>query len=141
MTDGPTDDQLTSQIRLDLEALYRAGRQDFPDKAEDMSGWGTTLGTLLDDAQAQAAKAADVTSLVFNDLQQTHYLLYEAVRACVLTLNDCAEGCLAAAAQFRQEEDTSNEAYAGLSGELPWLTDDAPAPQAPEPPARPDPTA
>lgn len=141
MTTGPTDQQLTSQIQLDLETLLRAGRRDFPDKAELMSGWGGVLGTLLDDAQAEAAKAADVTSLIFNDLQQTHYLLYEAVRACVVTLNDCAEGCLAAAAMFQAAEDSSSAAFNGLASELPHLTDGSPAPQAPEPPARPDPTA
>lgn len=141
MTTGPTDAQLTSQIMLDLEALLRAGRRDFPDKAEDMSGWGGTLGSLLDDAQAQAAKAADVTSLIFNDLQQTHYLLYEAVRACVITLNDCAEGCVAAAEDFQREEDASGAAFNSLATEVPGLTGDVPTPQAPEPPARPDPTA
>lgn len=140
MTD-PTPEQRLGQIKLDLEALYRAGRVDFPDRAEHMSGCGSALGGLMDDAAAQAAKASDITSLVFNDLESTHYLLYEAVRRCVVTLNDCAEGCLDAAALFLEQDSQAAQAHNAIIGELPALYGDGESPQAPELPTRPDPTA
>lgn len=137
---GPTPAQRAAQIKLDLEALYRAGKVDFPDKAEELSGYATVLGHQMDEAGTQAAKAADVTSLIFDDLAATSYLLHEALRRAVVTMNDCASGCIEVANMFAHTDEQAADAQSALARELPGIAGTGGAPQAPEPPARTDPT-
>lgn len=130
-----SDPRVSDVMSADLEALLRAGRQHFPDKAEALSTAAADLADVTATLNTESAKASDPTSMV--DLLGVNDVLHQALRRCVLTMNDCATALVEVAKDFGDRDDQTRAEMAKLRSQLPGLTSGGPAPQAPEPPQLP----
>lgn len=127
-----TSDQVASIVELDIEALLRAGYQYLPDKAEILSAAAADLASCTAVLNTQSAKASDPPSMV--DLLGINDILFEAVRRCVLTMNDAAQGLVAVVQDFVETDDIARERFSGMQTRLPALTAPHEVALAPVPP-------
>lgn len=101
------------EIRSDLTALYRAGRVDFPDRAEAVGTVASRLGELIGTLNERAAQLGDPT--VTQHVLATCADIDNALIRTVTTLNDCAVGLVHVADDFVARDSYAREVFTTLS--------------------------
>ncbi|PVG84269.1 hypothetical protein DDE18_01145 [Nocardioides gansuensis] len=123
-----------AEIQARLEALYRAGRLEFPDKASDVKAAADRLEAATDRLNGLSAQVGDAAVLV--DALQVCYDVHLALSRTVQTLNDCAAGLIHIADDFARTDDQAQQAFDQINRAL----RDGPPPPQVGVPVIPDPT-
>lgn len=103
-------------IEADLTALYTAGRQQFPDHADLVSGEAKKLGGVMDDLNRISAYAGD--SAVLTDALSVLDDIYDALRQTVQTINDCAVGLVNIADDYANRDAETREAMKNIEDDV-----------------------
>lgn len=121
-------------IKADLQALYTAGRRDFPAQALLVSTQCTTLRGTIDTLDIVAAHEGDskVLTHALSILDDVH----DALRQSVQTLNDCAEGLISIADDYAHTDNETKQAFRQLQDQLPDQAQAAPVPEENDDPER-----
>lgn len=122
------------EIQLRLEALYRAGRVEFPDKAGDISAAANRLAAATDRLNGLSAQVGDCAALVH--ALSVCYDVHTALGRAVTTLNDSAVGLVHIADDFAETDAQAQQAF----GQINRALRDGPRPWQAEVPSMPDPT-
>lgn len=104
------------QIVTDLGALYRAGRQEFPAQAAEVSAVAGHLRGAIDEINGRAAQFGDPQVMV--DALAATDLVYDALARMVETLNDCAVGLIHIADDFVGRDEDARSAFDTLGDRL-----------------------
>lgn len=104
------------ELRSNLTQLYRAGRQDFPDRADAVSAVATDLNFLIEDLNGRVAQLGDPQVLV--DMLDVCARVSQALVQTVSTLNDCAVGLVYVADDFVARDEFARGVFRGLDTEL-----------------------
>lgn len=106
----------TEEIRLRLEALYRAGRDEFPDKAADVSRAAADLRDATETLNGRSAQVGDPATLT--RALKICFDSQTGLARVVRTLNECAVGLVYIADTFAATDERAAEASRGIHAAL-----------------------
>lgn len=119
---------MAKEMGSDLEAMYRAGKQDIPEEAAHVSKISGDLYDVIDTFNVQSALAGDPKIMV--DMLTVAGDLYDVLRAAVTSLNNCSAAVIATADDFRKTDQNAARDYANMGN---WLKELTPTPATPPP--------
>lgn len=104
------------EINSNMEAMYRAGREEIPAEAEHIRKISRELYDVIDIVNVESAHAGDPKILV--DMLTIGGDLYDVLRSAVTSLNNCATAVIATADDFRRTDDDAARDYAAMDDSL-----------------------
>lgn len=104
------------EIKSNMEAMYRAGREEIPTEAEQISKISRDLYDVIDIVNVESAHAGDPKILV--DMLTVGGDLYDVLRSAITSLNNCATAVIATADDFRRTDDDAARDYAAMDDSL-----------------------
>lgn len=104
------------EIAGDLQQMYRAGSQDFPAKADQMSDLATDMAGVIGTVNAQLSKMnfPGVGTDTLEIMSECH----AGIRGTVGTLNDIGAAVVAIANDFVARDEYASSVFADLDAEL-----------------------
>lgn len=104
------------EIKADLTALYTAGKQTIPSRAEAVADISADMSTAIDGANLQAANMGDHP--VMNQVLGMAIDCQHGVNRAITTLNNLAAGVIAVADDYAERDDYARSVFNGLQKDL-----------------------
>lgn len=110
------DEAERADIRLDLENMYTAGRQDLPDRAETLASAARMMTDVIDTVNSRSAQMGDDGSLLA--VLDLAIECQNGVSSSVTSVNNLAVGVIAIADDFVDRDDYAKSVYNSLEADL-----------------------